>query len=109
METKTDSKYVGNLPKGFLSLNVHFLGHHVCLILYSFGDMPVCCLKYLRKVNCSGKLSFCATSFIDMLFCRSNFLACIIVMIAIHSDGVRFDAFLMIRVKWLGEKFNKFA
>jgi hypothetical protein len=99
VETKTDTKYVGNLPKGFLSLNVRFWGHHVCLILYSFGDMPVCCLKYLRNVNCSGKLSSCATSFIVVLFCRNNFFACIIVIIAIHSDGVRFDAFLMIRVK----------
>ena len=49
METKTDTKYEGNLPKGFLSLNVHFWGHHVCLILYSFGDTPSMDLNVLEK------------------------------------------------------------
>ena len=71
--------------------------------LYSNGERPVCCLKYLRKVNCSGKRSSCATSFTRIFLRRSNFFAWLIVTNIIHSEGVCPETFLMIRVKWLGE------
>ena len=56
--------------------------------LYSIGDIPVCALKYLRKVNCSGKPNSSATCLTRMSGWRSKVFAWLIVTILIHSIGV---------------------
>ena len=74
--------------------------------LYSLGDIPVYNLKYFLKVNCSGKFNSCATSLIEIFCLRSSFFDWFIIIIEIHSDGVLFDTFFIILVKWLAEKFK---
>ena len=46
-----------------------------CACWYSVGDCPACDLKYLRKVNCSGKPSSSATCLTKISGWRKRYLA----------------------------------
>ena len=64
------------------------ISHLVPRLRNSFGDMPVCVLKYLRKVNCSGKPNCSATDLTCTPFSCKRRLALFIVTRVIISIGV---------------------
>ena len=78
----------------------------IFILLYSWGVIPVCCLKYLLKKDRLLKPKEKAISFTVKSVDLNCALASIVIMEEMISKGVSPIAFLIVVQKWGNDKFN---
>ncbi len=76
-------------------------------LLKSVGDIPVCVLKYLRKVNCSGNPSFSAISLTDSPVWVSRRFAWLIVYEMIYWNLGKKPGYELTQQSAFGAGFRK--